>query len=323
MTEKQLIEKRSLGQTEIKITPIGLGVMQFAGGKGVFRFMFDDITQAEMNQIVQTALDGGVNWFDTAEMYGRGRSEEGLAAALQAAQYDGDIHVATKWFPLLRTAANIGRTIGQRQHHLAPYPIDLYQIHQPISFSSPEAEMEAMADLVETGKIRAVGVSNFDEERMRRAHAALAKRGLPLASNQVQYHLLDRSIESNGVLEAAKELGISIIAWSPLASGLLTGKFHKNPQALDNTPFGRRSRLRRQLQESQPVIDALYKIAADHDVTPAQVALNWLIYGHGETVVAIPGASKPDHAAQNTAAMNFRLTDAEVERLNQVSRPFR
>lgn len=323
MYEEQLIEKRPLGQTEIKITPIGLGVMQFAGGKGVFRFMFDDITQTQMNQIVQTALDGGVSWFDTAEMYGRGRSEEGLAAALQVAQYDGDIHVATKWFPLLRTAGHIGRTIGKRQRHLAPYPIDLYQIHNPYSFSSPEAEMEAMADLVEAGEISSVGVSNFDEERMRRAHAALAKRGLPLASNQMEYHLLDRSIETNGVLDAAKELGITIIAWSPLASGLLTGKFHKDPQALDNTPFGRRGRLRRQLEESQPVITTLDEMAAVHDVKPAQVALNWLIHAHGETVVAIPGASKPDHVAQNTAAMNFRLTDDEIDRLNQVSRPFR
>ncbi|MEJ2747402.1 MAG: aldo/keto reductase, partial [Anaerolineae bacterium] len=204
MSEKQQIEKRPLGQTEIEITPIGLGVMQFAGGKGVFKLMFADISQTEMNQIVQTALDGGVNWFDTAEMYGNGRSEAGLATALQAAQYNGDIHVATKWFPILRTASNIRRTIDKRQSHLAPYPIDLYQIHQPYSFSSPEAEMEAMADLVAAGKIRSIGVSNFDEERMRRAHAALAKRGLPLASNQVQYHLLDRSIETNGVLEAAK-----------------------------------------------------------------------------------------------------------------------
>ncbi|MEJ2749726.1 MAG: aldo/keto reductase, partial [Anaerolineae bacterium] len=151
----------------------------------------------------------------------------------------------------------------------------------------------------------------------------LAKRGLPLASNQVQYHLLDRSIETNGVLEAAKELGITIIAWSPLASGLLTGKFHKNPQVLDNTPFGRRNRLRRQLKESQPIIDALDEIAAVHAVTPAQVALNWLIHAHSETVVAIPGASKPEHAAQNAAAMTFQLTDTEIDRLNQVSQPFR
>jgi aryl-alcohol dehydrogenase-like predicted oxidoreductase len=238
------ISKRKLGRTEIEITPIGLGVMQFAGGKGVFRAMFPEITQPSMNEIVKQALDGGINWFDTAELYGSGRSEQGLANALKAAgKTDEDTVIATKWSPFLRTARNIPRTIAKRQQFLEPYNIDLYQVHQPYSFSSPqpysfsspEAEMNAMADLVEAGEIRSVGVSNFNSEQMRRAHTALEKRGLPLASNQVQYSLLERSIETNSILDTAKELGITIIAWSPLASGLLTGKFHKDPSVLQNT----------------------------------------------------------------------------------------
>jgi len=226
------IRLRKLGKTDLQITPIGLGVMQFAGGAGLFRAMFPRISQDTMNDIVKTALDGGINWFDTAELYGRGRSEKGLAAALKSNGItNGDVVVATKWWPFLRTARNIPRTIGDRQRYLNPYTIDLYQVHQPISFSSPEQEANAMADLVESGLIRSVGVSNFDEERMRRAHAALQKRGLALASNQVQYNLLYRGIETNGILDAAKELGITIIAWGPLSSGLLTGKFHSNPDS--------------------------------------------------------------------------------------------
>jgi aryl-alcohol dehydrogenase-like predicted oxidoreductase len=315
---------RRLGQTDIEITPIGLGVMQFAGGAGVFGMMFPEISQETMNGIIRTALDGGINWFDTAEMYGRGRSEQGLANALRAAEKtDDEVIVATKWFPMFRTARNIPRTIHDRIRFLDGYSIDLYMVHQPWGFSPPEAEMDAMADLVEGGKIRSVGVSNFNAEQMRRAHAALQKRGLPLAANQMQYSLLHRKIETNGVLAAAQELGITITAWSPLASGLLTGKFHKDPEILNQTPFGRRMRLRREIERSRPLILALEEIAINHDATPAQIALNWLIHFQGEAVVAIPGASKVKQAEENAGVMNFKLTSDEMARLDELSRMFR
>jgi aryl-alcohol dehydrogenase-like predicted oxidoreductase len=318
------INLRKLGQTDIEISPIGLGVMQFAGGKGAIRAAYSGITQEGMNAIVKTALDGGISWFDTAEMYGRGLSEHRLAQALQAnAIKDEAVFVATKWWPMLRTARNIPRTIEQRQRYLSPYKIGLYQVHQPISFSSPEAEMNAMADLVERGVIRSVGVSNFDANRMRRAQAALQKRGLTLASNQVRYSLLYREIETNGIMETAKELGVTIIAWGPLNSGLLSGKFHKDPGGLENRPIYRRRQLQRKLDESRELIQVLDEIAADLDVTPAQVALNWLVNFHGDTVVAIPGATKPRHAAQNAGVMKFQLTDADLARIDDVSRKFR
>jgi len=314
---------RRLGRTEMKISPIGLGVMQFSGTNGVFRFMFDNLAQDEINSIIQTAIDGGVNWFDTAEMYGRGHSERALSRALKAAgMADDDVVVGTKWMPLLRTAGNIRKTIDARLHALDGFSIDLYMVHQPWSFSSPESEMREMADLVEAGKIRAVGVSNFNADQMRRAHAALAKRGLPLAVNQVQYSLLHRDIESNGVLEAAKELGVMIVAWGPLASGLLTGKYHREPGRLGRTPIGRRMRLGRQIERSRSLIEALEDLASTHEVSPAQVALNWVIHSHGDTVVAIPGASKPFQAEENAGAMHFKLSDTERERLDNLSKPF-
>ena len=317
----QPIETRQLGRTGIPITPIGLGVMQFAGGKGVFKFMFPDISQADMNAIIQAALAGGINWFDTAEMYGMGKSEQGLANALKdAGVADEDVLIATKWSPFFRTAGNISKTIGNRLRFLDGYTIDLYQVHQPYSFSSPEAEMNAMADLVEAGKIRTVGVSNFSAERMRRAHAALQKRGLSLASNQVEYSLWKRSIETNGILETAKELGISIIAWGPLASGLLSGKFHQDPDLLAQAPLGRRNVLRRRIEKSRPLVDALTEIGENYDASPSQVALNWLIHSHGDTVVAIPGASKVKHAQESAGAMQFTLSDADMQRLDKISR---
>jgi len=180
-----------------------------------------------------------------------------------------------------------------------------------------------MADLVEEGKIRAVGVSNFSAEYTRRSHAALVKRGLGLASNQVHFNLLNRQIETNGILETAKELGVTIIAYSPVATGLLTGKFHLEPDVLRNTPFARRVNISRQLQKTRPLIEAMQEMASRHGVTIAQVALNWTVNFHGVTVVAIPGASKPHHSVEAAGVMSFRLTDDEMSRLDELTRPYR
>lgn len=324
MSGNNSYQKRELGQTGLRVTPIGLGVMQFSGGSGIFGMAFPDLSQEDMTQIVQAALDGGINWFDTAEMYGLGNSERGLSTALQTLKVpDDEVIIGTKWLPYLRTAGNIPRTIDRRLEFLDGFTIDLYMIHQPQSFSSPEAEMEAMADLVEAGKIRSVGVSNFSADRMRRAYEALEKRGLPLAVNQVQYSLLHRNIETNGVLETARELGVTIVAWSPLARGILTGKFYTHPEIYDQLPIGRKMMMRKLINGSGPVIEGLNKISVKHGVTPAQVALNWVINFQGETVVAIPGASKARQAEESAAVMKFRLTDAELEELNELSKDFR
>ena len=315
------LKKCRLGKTDIEVTPIGLGVMQFSGNGLMYRMMLSDIPQGETDAIVKTALEGGINWFDTAEMYGLGRSEHSLVTALsQAGIDDEDVVIGTKWNPLFRTARNISRTIKNRVHFLEGYTIDLYMVHNPFSFSPPEAEMNAMADLVEAGKIRSVGVSNFNAEQMRRAHAALEKRGLPLAVNQVQYNLLHRNIEKNGILETAKELGVTIVAWGPLASGLLTGRYHKNPEILTQTPPIRRWRFKQSLEKSQPVINALEEISKRYGVTPGQVALNWLIHSQGDAVVAIPGASRVKHAKESVGAMAFQLSDDDLVYLGEITR---
>ena len=313
-----------LGSTSIRISPIGLGVMQLAGDGGPLGLVFPHIAPQDKNAIIQAALDGGVNWFDTAEMYGFGSSERALAAGLKAAgRTDSEVVVATKWMPALRTARNIPRTIHQRLRCLDGYSIGLYMVHQPWSFSTPEAEMDAMADLVEAGLIRSVGVSNFNPERMRRAHAALQKRGLPLAANQMQYSLLHRQIESDGTLETAKELGVTIIAYTPLAYGLLTGKYHQDPALLTKRFLLRRRGFERRMEASRPLIAALGEIGTRYAATPAQVALNWLIHFQGESVVAIPGATSVRQAAESAAAMRFKLTPDEMDRLDQMTRQFR
>ncbi len=311
------IEKRHLGKTDLQVTPIGLGCFQFGGNHNYW----NSPPQQEIDKIVKIALDGGINWFDTAELYGRGASERALATALcKAGMANSDVVIATKWSPILRTAKNIPQTIDKRVECLSPCKIDLYQIHLPYAFSSVEAQMDAMAGLVKAGKIRYIGVSNFSAAKMRRAHAALAKHGLPLASNQVRFNLVDRRLEKNGVLDAAKELNISLIAYSPLAQGLLTGKFHNNPESVKRTPWIRRMFLGRQIEKTRNLIKKLDEIAKSHGCSIAEVALSWTVNFHGDIILAIPGATKTEQVHQNVGALTLKLTPEEMAVIDQESR---
>ena len=185
--------------------------------------------------------------------------------------------------------------------------------------------MEAMVRLVKENKIGYVGVSNFSVTQMRSAWKVLHKHGIPLVSNQVRFNLLDRKIESNGILQTAKELGISIIAYSPLAQGLVTGKFHENPELLKNIGMRKHSSQfkPRGLEKSNPLIKTIQELAIKYEVTSSQVALNWLIYFHGDTVVAIPGATRESHAKENIGTMNFRLSDEDMSLLDKESAIFK
>jgi aryl-alcohol dehydrogenase-like predicted oxidoreductase len=254
-------------------------------------------------------------------LYGAGVSESSLAAGLKAAgKANSDVVIETKWSPFLRTARNIGVSIENRLRFLGGYSIANYMVHQPVSFSSPEDEMNAMADLVEAGKIRSVGVSNFNAARMRRAHAALAKRGLPLAVNQMRYSLIHREIETNGVLETAKELGVTIVAYTPVERGLLSGKYHKNPELLEKLSGVRKAMMKRGVERTRTLISAMENIASHHGATIAQVALNWLIHFSGESVVTIPGATKVSQVQDCAGALRFVLSFEELVRLDQTSR---
>jgi aryl-alcohol dehydrogenase-like predicted oxidoreductase len=279
-----------------------------------------------IEKVVALSIEGGINWFDTAEIYGDGTSEKALSKALQASgKKPGDIVIATKWWPAFRFASNIGKSINKRIGALEPYPVDLYQFHQPFSFSGEKSEMEAMAELFNRKLIKAIGVSNFNAQKMKNSWETLQKSGIPLASNQVRYNLLDRKIESNGVIDLAKKLGITIIAYSPLAQGLVTGKFHDNPKLLKTLGFRKYSSQfnPKGLEKSRPVVVLVKELSVKYDVTPSQVALNWLIHYNGDTVTAIPGATKESHARENVGAMSFRLSDEDMVRLDNVSSIFK
>jgi aryl-alcohol dehydrogenase-like predicted oxidoreductase len=317
---------RSLGHTDMMVTPIGLGCWQFSKQKNMLGNFWPTLENSLINKIVSLSIEGGICWFDTAEVYGNGESEKTLSRALnEAGKKPGDVLIATKWWPVFRFASNITKTINERIKVLSPYSIDLYQIHQPWSFSSEKSEMKAMAELLERKLIKYVGVSNFSAQKMRNAWETLDKKGIPLASNQVLYNLLNRKIESNGVMAMAKKLGISIIAYSPLAQGLVTGKFHDNPELLKNIGLRKYSSQfkPKELDKSLPVVNLVKELAIRYNVTPSQIALNWLINYNGNTVVAIPGATKEIHAKENTGAMSFRLSDEDMVKLDKASAIFK
>jgi aryl-alcohol dehydrogenase-like predicted oxidoreductase len=316
---------RTLGKSDLKISPIGLGCWQFSKRSNFAGKFWPELEDDLIDTIIKISLGGGINWFDTAELYGNGASEKALARSLQKfGKKPGEVIIATKWWPMFRIASNIITTIDDRLNALNPYPIDLYQVHQPYGFSSEQKEMNAMAELVKTKKIRYIGVSNFSAKQMRNAWETLQKEGINLVSNQVRYSLLDRKIESNGIMETAKELGITIIAYSPLAQGLVTGKFHDNPDLIKNLGFRKYtpSFKPRGLEKSKPVVDLVKTLAQKYQSTTSQVALNWLINYHGETVVAIPGATKESHAFENAGTMKFKLSQEDMAVLDESSKGF-
>jgi aryl-alcohol dehydrogenase-like predicted oxidoreductase len=306
-----------LGRTDIRISPLGLGTWQW-GDRMIWGYGKTH-TDSDIHQAFHVSLQSGVNFFDTAEVYGKGRSERLLGACLQEARQSPlrvPLVVATKFMPYpwrLRKGALLSK-LRASLARLGLERVDLYQIHWPLSPLPIERWANALADAVAAGLTRAVGVSNYNSAQMLRAHSALSKRGVPLTSNQVEFHLLNRRVEREGLLKLCRELGVTLIAYSPLAKGLLTGKY--TPQT---RPPGLRSYMfnRARLGKIQPLIQLMREIGQAHDgKSPAQVALNWLM---SKGAVPIPGAKNAKQAQENAAALGWRLAEAEVAALDAES----
>jgi aryl-alcohol dehydrogenase-like predicted oxidoreductase len=271
----------------------------------------------EEQRALEASVAAGVTLFDTAAMYSGGASERRLGELARGKE----VLIATKFppTPVSRTE-DLPRALEASLARLQRSSVELYQHHFPSNRVSIPKLMELMADVVEAGKVRAVGVSNYSAEQMRVAHAALAQRGIPLASNQVEYSLLHRQPEVNGVLDACHELGITLIAYQPLASGALTGKY-----AAGVRPSGFRRFMKyfrgKGAQAVAPVVMLLREIGDRHSKSPAQVALRWLV--ENADVLPIPGAKNGKQATDNAGVLTFSLTSAEIEALNQATMGWR
>jgi aryl-alcohol dehydrogenase-like predicted oxidoreductase len=301
-----------LGKTELRITTVGVGAWAW-GDRMIWGYGGSSYTDDDIRAAFDVSLASGTNWFDTAEIYGLGKSERFLGKFLPSATKE--VLVATKFFPFpwrLRKSALL-RALKKSLKRLQLSHVDLYQIHTPFGRWSKPEYVSALADAVEAGLTRSVGVSNFDTEKTKRANESLQAAGIPLASNQVEYSLFDRSIEKNGLLAYCLENEITVIAYSPLAKGMVTGKYGP-----DNPPPGPRKRMypREKLQRAQPLINLLREIGSRHDKSNAQVALNWTIC---KGTVPIPGAKNAKQAAENLGAMGWRLTSDEVTALDEAS----
>ena len=298
---------------ELDIAPLGVGA--WAWGSTRIWGYGKDYDRGDVGEAFRASMGEGVTLVDTAEIYGGGASEKIIGEILREGGFEGTPIIATKFAPLPYrfSARSLLDAVDKSLGRLGTETIDLYQIHFPNPILKIDSLMDALAETVKEGKVRRVGVSNYNVDRMRRAHERLASHGVQLSSNQVEYSLLNRAPETNGVLEACRDLGVTLIAYSPIAQGLLTGKYGPGgrPSGLmrrSGRAFGEKN-----LKKIEPIVDILREIGDAHDKQPAQVALNWLITRRN--TFPIPGAKNEHQARQNAGALGWEMTADEAEKL--------
>jgi len=301
---------RDIGTTR-KISKIGLGTWQFGSREwGYGERYADQVAHA----IVRRALELGVTLFDTAEIYGFGRSERILGRALGADRES--VFLATKIFPLVPVAPVVEQRAVASANRLGVHRLDLYQVHQPNPLVRDGTIMRGMDALQRVGLVDEVGVSNYSLQRWRAAEDALGGRVL---SNQVRYSLIARSPEQD-LLPFAESHDRMVIAYSPLGQGLLSGRYDRANRPSNRLRAGSPLFLPDNLDRAGDLIAVLREVAGAHSATPAQIALAWVI--HHPAVVAIPGASSVEQLESNAAAAEIQLADDEYQALQAASDRF-
>jgi aryl-alcohol dehydrogenase-like predicted oxidoreductase len=293
---------------------IELGVGTWSWGDRMLWGFGSDYKEIDLSEAFYASLSAGITFFDTAEVYGQGRSEEILGNLGQ--QSGKQFIVASKFmpYPWRVTRSSLTNALKGSLKRLKRNTMDLYQIHWPWPPLTIETWMEALAETQQSGMVRALGVSNYSTNQLLRAQNILSREGINLASNQVEFNLVNRKIEKNGLLTKCQEMGVTVIAYSPLAMGILAGKYSQQ-----NPPPGiRRQRFNpKYLARVQPLLSLLRKIGANHaGKTPAQVAINWVIC---KGAIPIPGAKTRVQMEQNVGAAGWRLNDEEIAQLDEAS----
>eukprot|EP01023_Acetabularia_acetabulum_P044936 TRINITY_DN4539_c0_g1_i1.p2 TRINITY_DN4539_c0_g1~~TRINITY_DN4539_c0_g1_i1.p2 ORF type:complete len:359 (-),score=44.84 TRINITY_DN4539_c0_g1_i1:632-1708(-) len=309
-------ETITLGQSNLEVSSIGVGAWSWGDRSGYWGYG-SDYDKDDNLTAYKAVIDSGISFIDTAEVYGFGKSEEFLRDFMTETKTSPTI--ATKFAPLPWRFAedSVVSALRASLTRLGLPQVGLYMIHWPgffLNAFSNEEYVKGLAKCVDLGLTEAVGVSNFNATRIRDAHETLKQRGVVLASNQVQYSLLYRAPEKTGVLETCNELGITLMAYSPLCQGLLTGKYTPG-----NGPPGQR-KLQYQdekLREIEPLITLMREIGEQHGgKTPAQVAINWCMC---KGTFPIPGAKNSKQVQEISGAFGWRLTKEEQQDLEKVS----
>jgi aryl-alcohol dehydrogenase-like predicted oxidoreductase len=298
--------------TTTRLSRIGLGAWQFGSREWGYGQSY---AGQEARAIVRRAVELGVTLFDTAELYGYGRSERILGEAI--GEDRESVFLATKIFPLLPVAPVVEQRAVASANRLGTRRLDLYQVHQPNPVVRDGTIMRGMRALQRVGLVSEVGVSNYSLDRWRAAEQALGSRVL---SNQVRYNLVDRSPEPD-LLPFAESTGHIVIAYSPLAQGLLSGRYHRDNRPANRIRAASPLFLPENLDRAGDLIATLREVADAHSATPAQIALAWVI--HRPAVVAIPGASSVEQLESNVAAASIDLTEDEYQVLHAAATRFR
>ncbi|CAM9342752.1 unnamed protein product [Choristocarpus tenellus] len=319
--EKILTAKSRVRLGDLSVSPMGIGTWAW-GNKVVWGY--DEGMDNELQEAFNLCLSQGINWFDTADSYGTGKivgqAERLLGKFLN--EYPGatkvreGVQIATKFapYPYRIGRDSIVKACDETLERMEIESLGVGQLHWAPPFGWQEkAYWQGLTELRATGRVREVGLSNYGPEKLFQAHRFLADEGAPLASNQVQFSLVSRYPLENGLFEAADQLGVTKIAYSPLALGLLTGKY-----GMDNIPSGPRGIIfRRVLPTMGPLLGVLRAVAIDRGKTTSQVALNWCIC---KGTVPVVGVKSLEQAKENLGALGWRLTSAEVEELDTAAR---
>lgn len=317
MTAGPAGDEIGLAGLDTAVRPLGLGTWAWGDratwGMGGYDDSFDEATIAEA---WEASAASGVRLIDTAEVYGNGESERIIGRLL--AQDDRpreQFVVATKFMPL---PWKLNVRVAMRDACLASIDrlgvecIDLYQLHGPVSLRSPAVLAESLAELHHEGLIRAVGVSNYSARETRVMHRALAHRALPLSTNQIEYSPLRVRPERSGLLHTCGELDVTVLAYSPLGQGRLTGKYRAG-----SPPPGHRNFSAHPMELVDRIVAALRSIGESHgDRSPAQVALRWIIQ---KGAVPIPGAKNAEQATQNAGALDWELSAGDVTTIDALA----
>ncbi|HEX5268719.1 MAG TPA: aldo/keto reductase [Acidimicrobiales bacterium] len=286
----EIQRERPLGASGIVVPAVGVGTNRWGGRAS---------DPVRLGEAYRTALDAGIGFFDTAEIYTGGRSER--AVGTEARADARPVVLASKFapYPHRLSAAQFSRALDRTLGRMGRESIDLYYLHFPYSPVGVGGWMMAMARAVQAGKIRAVGVSNCSAAQMRRAAAVLGEHDIPLAANQVQYSLTHRKPETDGVLDACRQMDVALVAYRPIGGGSL--------RAGGSTGSG-----------PTPLMAALDEVATRCDATVTQVALAWLLRRDAH-VIAIPGATKPAHVSENAGALSLTLSDDDCSAIDTAS----